>query len=248
MVTNKEGGIIDSFKNWMGNHAQLRPRSIDSYAGAIDTISKEMRESHVIDTPLRKMSLRELDIAIVSIFSNPQFIEKNVRGKGMYSGALQKFRYFMLTNLEREQDELIIVKEVSDSTLSKTEKEAIIKARLGQGRFRENLLSKYNGCCVITKIDLPKVLVASHIKPWAICGNEERIDTENGLLLSANMDKLFDCGLISFNAKNQLLISPFIGKENEERFNIKPRVSYDLKASPRMTGFLEYHRDVLFIK
>ena len=59
-----------------------------------------------------------------------------------------------------------------------------------------NLMKKHNRQCIVTGIDIHELLVASHIKPWRVCDNKERIDTENGLLLSLSMDRLFDGGLI----------------------------------------------------
>ncbi len=73
-----------------------------------------------------------------------------------------------------------------------------MKSRVGQGDFRKSLIEKYDGKCVVTGIDLTKLLIASHIKPWRISDNKERLSSENGLLLSANLDKLFDSGLITF--------------------------------------------------
>lgn len=92
------------------------------------------------------------------------------------------------------------------------------------------------------------MLIASHIKPWRVCNNNERIDTENGLLLSANMDRLFDSGLISFTADGKMLISSFVGALNENRLHISKDIRVDLKATSRLLLYLEYHRDILFVK
>ena len=100
----------------------------------------------------------------------------------------------------------------------------------------------------MTGIDNKKLLVASHIKPWVICNNEERVDSNNGLLLCANMDKLFDSGLITFENDGCLYISSFLGKENEHRLHIKPHMRFNLKITPAMKRYLEYHRDILYVK
>ena len=89
-------------------------------------------------------------------------------------------------------------------SISVTKREFIVKARIGQGKFREQLLAKY-GSCIISGIDLSKVLVASHIKPWAVSTNEERVSVNNGLLLSATYDRLFDSGLITFSMNANFL-------------------------------------------
>lgn len=62
------------------------------------------------------------------------------------------------------------------------------------------------------------------------------------------MDKLFDSGLITFENDGRLHISSFLGKENEHRLHIEPNMSFDLKTTTEMNNYLEYHRDVLYVK
>lgn len=74
--------------------------------------------------------------------------------------------------------------------LPATEKEQLIKARRGQGVFRTRLES-IEDSCRLTGATNTRMLVASHIKPWRDCSNVERLDGNNGLLLSPHVDKLF---------------------------------------------------------
>lgn len=76
----------------------------------------------------------------------------------------------------------------------------------------------------------------------------KRIDIENGLLLSANMDRLFDRGLITFTGKGEMLISSFIGEGNQTRLHIFKELKVDFQPSARLFKYLEYHREVLFVK
>jgi|HubBroStandDraft_2_1064218.scaffolds.fasta_scaffold90872_2 putative restriction endonuclease len=72
------------------------------------------------------------------------------------------------------------------------ERDAVIKARRGQGKFRIDVIALWGGCAV-TGCSLAKVLVASHIVPWAECSTDkEKLDPFNGLLLTPNLDKLVD--------------------------------------------------------
>ena len=194
------------------------------------------------------MNLVELDVAMANILVNPQFVKKNETGNNMYSNSLKQYRYFYLDRADDDDSYEPIVQSLSASNLTQTEKESIIKARVGQGQYRMSLLGKYGKRCIVTGIDNVKVLVASHIKPWSVCENHERIDSENGLLLSANLDKLFDCGLITFGNTGKLFISSFVGRENEKRLNISETIYVDLKASAQLIGYLSYHQDVLFVK
>jgi predicted restriction endonuclease len=109
-------------------------------------------------------------------------------------------------------------------------------------------LKKYHGACVVTGITLKNLLIASHIKPWAVSNNAERLSTENGLLLSANYDRLFDGGLISFDNNRKILVSRYIDDENKKRLNLMDEVVANISFSTEMKHNLEYHRDVVFLK
>ena len=91
-----------------------------------------------------------------------------------------------------------------DPYITETEKQQLVKARIGQGLFRKQLLSYWSKCC-LTGCGIQGVLRASHIKPWRDCSNSERLDVYNGLLLSPNMDTLFDKGLISFEDRKSVV-------------------------------------------
>lgn len=86
---------------------------------------------------------------------------------------------------------------------SATEREAITKARIGQGQFRRNLLEKWDGRCAATGLEEAKLLKASHIVPWASATDEERINPFNGLLLSAAYDAAFDAHLIALTSEGK---------------------------------------------
>jgi len=90
--------------------------------------------------------------------------------------------------------------------ISETVKETLIKARRGQGKFRELLLSR-EPKCRITGVDKPEHLIASHIKPWRSANNDERLDPENGFMLTPTIDHLFDKGFISFENDGSILLA-----------------------------------------
>lgn len=94
-----------------------------------------------------------------------------------------------------------------DTSIDTTEREALVKARKGHGRYRQNLELIENACRVSGVTD-KRLLRASHIKPWRLCANNhERLDGNNGLLLSPNIDLLFDQGFLSFGDDGKLLRS-----------------------------------------
>ena len=236
------------FDNWLKETSKLSDSSVYKYSHAVNTISREMLERKVISKPLKDMELFEIDLAISLIFCDEYFITKNEIGNKMYSNALKWFRSYVDSNVFDVLAAKIEEKKISENVnISTTERESIVKARIGQGKFREQLLAKY-GSCIISGIDISKALVASHIKPWAVSTNEERVSVNNGLLLSATYDRLLDSGLITFANEGKLIISRFVSEENRNKLQIKSGQVYKLQSNMQMKNFLEYHNDVVFIK
>lgn len=131
-------------------------------------------------------------------------------------------------------------------SLSTTERDAIVKARIGQGPFRDRLIS-YWGCCAVTGLSVLELLIASHSKPWKCANNHERLDHYNGLLLSPNLDKAFDKGFISFNSDKKILISPQLEKEQVMSLGINPNMMLS-KLETQHLPYLKWHTDNIFKK
>jgi putative restriction endonuclease len=87
-----------------------------------------------------------------------------------------------------------------------TSRTALVKARVGQGQFRDDVLGLWCSTCPITNVSKPELLIASHIVSWQLSSNEEKLDKYNGLPLAPNVDKLFDKGYISFSDKGEILV------------------------------------------
>jgi len=101
----------------------------------------------------------------------------------------------------------------SSLKVSNTTRTALIEARVGQGAFRSGLLGRWGGKCALTGLQNPNLLIASHIHAWSLADNTARLDTDNGLLLAAHIDRLFDSGLISFSHNGDILISDMLKEE-----------------------------------
>jgi len=107
-----------------------------------------------------------------------------------------------------------------------TQREALVQARIGQGRFRADVTRLWGKgeVCALTGIALPELLIASHIKPWRESSNEERLDPANGLLLAAHADKLFDRHLLSFDMQRgdlRSVIAP-VAQSDVARLGLTP--------------------------
>lgn len=132
-----------------------------------------------------------------------------------------------------------------DSKLKSTEKEMLIKARNGQGVFRDRIIEKYHKC-IITGISDSRLLIASHIHPWRSANNDERLSAENGLLLSPLYDKLFDIGLISFSKDMKIIVSNQMNKEDVLKIGFDRDRIYLPSPSKELRVNMEYHRDNIF--
>jgi putative restriction endonuclease len=131
----------------------------------------------------------------------------------------------------------------TDSHLPETTREALVKARRGQGRFRENV-RVVECACRITKVDCPEHLIASHMKPWRDSSNDERLDGENGLLLTPTVDHLFDKGFISFEDKGGLIVSPVAHQVSLAKMGITPGANVNVGLfTDGQRKFLDYHRE-----
>ena len=86
-----------------------------------------------------------------------------------------------------------------------------VKTRVNQNVFRQIVLANYSGKCAITGIDIPQLLVASHILPWSL-HEQERLNPENGICLSPLYDKAFDKGLIGIDDEYSVVLSPLLKK------------------------------------
>ncbi len=130
-----------------------------------------------------------------------------------------------------------------DRRLAETTRIALVQARLGQGIFRANV-RQVERACRITKVERLEHLIASHTKPWRDSSNDERLDGENGLLLTPTFDHLFDRGFISFENRGAVIVSPVADHQSLRRMGIDPQHPPEVGAfSSAQQKFMEYHRE-----
>lgn len=133
--------------------------------------------------------------------------------------------------------------------ISETERTQTVIARRGQGEFRANVLAIEKRCRV-TGVDRAEHLIASHCKPWRDCGNAyERLDGENGLLLTPTVDHLFDRGFIGFEGTGELVISPSANITALDRMGIPTAKGFNAGSfSDGQKDYLEYHLEQVLLK
>ena len=235
------------FCNWLDKNTTLSDSSIGKYSAAIGSISKDMLGKRLINRNIYLMTPIELDIYVPLILNDVDFLAKDKKGNHMYSSALKHFRMYRKATEDILADDLSVHIRNYDK-ITETEKKQLVKARIGQGDFRDKIITKYDSKCIVTGISDQRLLIASHIKPWAVCNNEERLSAENGLLLSPLYDKLFDCGLMTFSKDGRLHLSSRLNPQDVSRFKLPDSSYFDLKVSNDLAINLEYHQDVIFVK
>ena len=172
-------------------------------------------------------------------------------GSTTYRSAIQLYRKFRVARMGTPPDgdgmlgEDQLLSAVLAEALTKTEREALVKSRIGQGRFRSLVLELWDYRCAVTGTGL--LLTASHIKPWKTSTNHERLDGWNGLALSPTFDRAFDSGLITFNDEGGIQFSPRLPAVEAALLGIKPALRIR-RLQNRHRPYLVCHRESIFLK
>ena len=126
-----------------------------------------------------------------------------------------------------------------------------VKTRVNQNVFRQIVMANYDNRCAITGIDIPDLLVASHIIPWSK-NEKERLNPENGICLSPLYDRAYDKGYIGINEKFEILISAELKKKNKKEYYLQyftsligKKIILPKKYYPKKE-FLVFHLDMIF--
>lgn len=164
-----------------------------------------------------------------------KYLDANLEFDGLHDWQLDQL---LIDKAAREDEQVLL-----DEALSETERKQVVMARVGQGAYRLRVLN-FERACRVTGVTEPKLLIASHIKPWSHSSNLERVNGANGLMLAPHVDKLFDKGLISFKSNGQMIVSSKLPEDILPRWSIDQSINVG-KFSKLQDSFLDYHRDVI---
>jgi putative restriction endonuclease len=135
-----------------------------------------------------------------------------------------------------------------DSSLPETTRQAVVQARRGQGLFKQRVMS-IESRCRLTGVDRIEHLRASHCKPWRDADNVERLDGENGLLLTPDADHLFDRGFLTFEDGGRVLVSPVAHEPSLRRMGLDPSALRSAGGfSEGQRRYLAFHRENVFLQ
>ena len=234
--------------------------------GKLHTRTPEIQElAHLIDRSVNSVALRLVNFAAC----DPQLQARGI--KGMEGGKKQCQPIWdefandrdtllfeserILANYQGISIENKFKEDLKDIPVGITGETKLreVKTRVNQYVFRQIVLSNYNNQCALTGIDIPELLIASHIIPWA-SNEKERLNPENGICLSALYDKAFDKGLISFTNDQHVIFSTHLkentGKDYYDKYFMP--IENAILVTPRKyrinPQFLEWHRDCIFNK
>ena len=236
--------LESDFYHFMINEGGLMPKTARDYLYRLRFLSL----SHQLDSSITPESIEKIIEKETTNRLNRD-IYNSTKAIADFRSCLRKFLAFINSDYRNNLnflDEKEVDQIQSSSSLLKTEKEALLKSRIGQGAFRNNLIEYWGGCS-ITHCSQVNILVASHIKPWRVSTNKERLDKYNGLLLLPNLDKLFDLGYISFDNNGQIIISSLLSDEDKVILGLNPKLHLS-RLEKSHYEYLEYHREKCFIK
>ena len=148
---------------------------------------------------------------------------------------------FIVTVLDAVEHEDGQVGSTKDLANLITARATTIMARVGQQKFRKQLMGFWGDACALSGVKEPKLLVASHIVPWSQSEADSRLDPFNGLLLAPHYDRLFDQGLISFKDDGSILLSSIAEKLPPE-FGLSKSMKLR-KLNPKHLPYLAVHRE-----
>lgn len=173
------------------------------------------------------------NIDFVDDSENPELLQIYFWKPTMIGGSSR----FQIKNIDRVSEQ----RKRTFKIPNETERSGLVTSRVGQGYYRQQIIEKWGGCCPVTKSTLLRILISSHIVPWSECNDEERLDVENGILLSPNIDSLFDKNYISFEDTGEIIYSENLSKNDLIQLGIPEKIK--ISVSEGMKKYLKIHRE-----
>ena len=146
--------------------------------------------------------------------------------------------------IQNDADDVLEKGIMGRTDIGATMKIQLTKSRRGQGIFKANVRLNET-CCRVTGVTDRRHLRASHIKPWSMSSDQEKLDGCNGLLLAPHIDHLFDRGFISFADDGKLMVSKKLGSGILDAWGIDSGFNSH-QFNPEQSEFLKFHRQEIY--
>lgn len=273
---NKQG-----FIDFNSRYSTDKSGKASSYARAIEIMDDVLQHQNEIDLGVKSLydvsnidviedvlqlvnrEVKKLKDGEPNIFDYDKQIPQSYLLKNFCSAALNS----LIDYSQFETAEKIVAQEKNPLFISKKllihfginkEGEDVVyetKRRRGQDYFRRMILSNYDSRCALTGIDIPELLLASHIIPWSHKNHKkERLNPCNGICLSALYDKAFDKGLITFSPDDFSVIISSALRENESKDYYDQHFGCIIGRKIMLPNvyqpsrdFLAYHQEKVFV-
>ena len=225
--------------------------------GLDDVIFFNIQDQHQINGPRGYINSRDPGYQIIRQVALPLVSYIYVEKVGIASDPLYYWKLFVDFEAiwEKQNGPLVFhygkpksenKSEAKPTKASKKEEQSIRQARDGQGKYREQLLEQCR-YCPFTMIADERLLIASHIKPWAASSLKEKVDPYNGYMLSPLYDKLFDRGFITFTEKRHVILSDFISPYTWKQIGLKNNTFIkSLILDDKRIEYLKFHHESVF--
>ena len=230
----------------------------------------DVRDTETIEAVLRFVSqeVKKMKRNEPNIFDYGKPNQRSYPLKNFCSSALRSLKQYAQYEQEVVVADGIVAQERNPRTISTKliahfditkegeDKISLTKQRKGQDYFRRMILANYGGRCALTGIDIPQLLLASHIIPWADKSHKkDRLNPCNGICLSALYDKAFDQGLITISPDDYSVILSSVLRENETKAYYDKhfgclkgqKLTMPAEYLPNR-DFLAYHREKVFVR
>ena len=218
---------------------------------------------HLVNDEVKKMKFQQQNI--FDDYGKPN--QRSYPLKSFCSAALKSLKKYAQYMQDVNEADRIVAQEADPRSISTRlidhfnltkEGEDVVsesKRRKGQDYFRRMILTNYGGRCALTGMDIPQLLLASHIIPWAEKAHkQDRLNLCNGICLSALYDKAFDQGLITFSPDDySVILSSALQVHKTAEYYDKhfgsiagQKIQVPKDYAPKR-DFQAYHRDHVFV-
>ena len=238
--------LENEYKQCLEENTRLSPKSITNYIGGLKTLQRDLM-AKVIEAQIFETSNISEILKYKESFDEYKDIADHRYGigKGMYQNSWKHYIDF-LNALNATNNLIRDLVEIEEDYSIKTEKKTYIEARIGQGKYKRELVDLWK-CCSLSGYANISFLIGSHIKPWSKCENNfEKLDKYNGLLLTPNLDKLFDNGYISFEENGKMIVSKVLTQTDLDYLNVKR--DSKIEFFEKNLKYLKFHREEIFKK
>ncbi len=231
------------FYHYMIEYGGIKKKTSGDYVTRLKFLARD----YSLDETLTKENVEEI-LHQEDLKRQKRDVYTSKKSLSDFKAGLYKFLAFIHSDYYKRTADSIMAEIRAlekDNTIKNTERDSIVKSRVGQGIFRKDLI-EYWHCCAISRCPLTWMLIASHIKPWKDADNRERLDVFNGLLLLPNYDKLFDLGYISFNQEGKIIYSRLLDKLDREAIGLSNDLHL-IKIDEQHQKYLKYHNENCFL-